>query len=117
MDGFSSFFDLFSLLCGGYILVTWIKLRVAGRLFPNGLLIPKNKTVKDCADAPGYIRYLSPRLLIVGVIVTLSGVLGLLNETLDLYGVLVSEIIVAVCLTVLIWYAACTVRANKRFWK
>ncbi len=116
MDGFSSFFDLISLFCGGYILVTWVKLRVAGRLFPNGLLIPKNKTVKDCLDAPGYIRYVSPRLLIVGVIVTLSGVLGLLNGALQLYGVLVSEIFIMICLAVLVWYAICTVRANKRFW-
>jgi len=116
MNGFSSFFDLISLLCGGYILVTWVKLRVAGRLFPNGLLIPKNKSVKDCTDAPGYIRYLSPRLLITGAVITLSGVLGLLNDTLQLYGFLVAEGIVALCLAVLIWYAVCTVRANRRFW-
>ncbi len=113
---FSMMFDVISLACGIYLLVTWSKLRIAGRLFPNSLLVPRDKTVKDCRDPTGYIHYISPRLLTVGIVIVLSGLLGLFNSYFQFYGFWAAEGIVAVALAALIWYAVCSMKANKRFW-
>lgn len=113
---FTSMFDVISLACGVYILITWFKLHAAGRLFPNSLLIPRDKSPKDCLDPAAYIGYIGPRLLIVGIVVTLSGVAGLLNTWLGLYGFWVGEGIIVLCLAALVWYCICSSRANKKYW-
>lgn len=113
---FSSMFDVISLVCGGYILLTWFKLRAAGRLFPNNLLIPRDKSPQDCLDQAGFILYISPRLLTVGIIVGLSGLAGLANAWFQFYGFWVSEGIIAVCLIALVWYCVCNARAAKKYW-
>ncbi len=109
-------FDFISIACGGYILITWFKLRIAGRLFPNSLLIPKDKAPKDCLDAPGYIAYIGPRMLIFGIPVLLFGVISLINEYVQFYGLWVAEGMTFATLGFIIWYAVCTRKAVKMFW-
>lgn len=114
-NSFFMIFDLISLGCGIYILYTYAKLRIAGRLFPNGLLIPKDRSPKDCSDSEGYIRYIQPRLLIIGIFITIFGALTLVNEYLhfmDTNAILAS---IGVALAVLIWYGVCSGKANRRY--
>ncbi len=114
---YTAMLDFISLACGGYILYTWLKLRAAGRLFPNSLLVPRDKTPRDCLDQAAYIRYISPRLLTVGLVITLTSVLGLVNSWLRFYGLWVSEGMIVVCLAALAWYAVCSRRAGRLYWQ
>lgn len=115
-NSFLVIFDLIALGCGAYCIFTYMKLRMAGRLFPNSILIPNGKKPSDCEDAEEYIRYIGPRLLILGIYVSVFGIISLVNEYLNWFNLLVSEIITGLSLVMIIWYAVCNSRANKRFW-
>ena len=80
-DSFLKLFDLISTACGVYILYSYVKLRMVGRLFPSSLLIPNGRQPKDCLDEEGYIRYIRPRLLVIGVAITVLG-LAMLGDGL-----------------------------------
>ena len=114
-DSFFMLFDLISLGCGMYILFTYVKLRMAGRLFPNTLLVPKDRSPKDCLDSEAYIRYIQPRLLIIGIFVTLFGLINFLNEFLHLYNYQIGLVLTGVALVALGWYAVCSGKANRKY--
>lgn len=109
-------FDFISLAAGAYVLYTWYRLLVAKRLFANSLLVPKDRTPKDCADADGYIRYILPRLLVLGLFLFLFGAVSMANSSLQFYSDTVAIALNFVALAVIAWYAVCSVRAVKRFW-
>ena len=115
-NSFLMFFDLIAIGCGVYMLYTWYKLKLAGRLFPNALLIPKDKSPKSCADPEGYIRYIQPRTLITGIFITVFGIINMVNEYAQFYGLIGSEILVGVNLVVIIWYGVCYSKAVKLYW-
>lgn len=115
-NSFFMIFDLISTACGGYILFTWFKLHVAGRLFPNGLLIPNGKSPKDCLDAEAYIRYIKPKMLIIGVIVTAFGLTSLINQYVTLYNSQVGLILTGVIFAAIVWFGVCSSKANRRYW-
>lgn len=115
-NSFMLIFDLIALGCGVYCIMTFIKLRIAGRLIPNGLLVPKDKTPKDCEDEAGYLRYMSPRLLILGIVTALFGAVSLLNDYLKFYNMTISLILTGVAFVTVVWYGVCNYRANKRHW-
>ena len=103
-DSFFMIFDLISLGCGIYLLYTYIKLRMAGRLFPSSLLIPKDRSPKDCKDSAAYIRYIQPRMLMIGILITLFGAVSLVNEYLHFPA-----------FAVVVWYGVCSGKANRRY--
>lgn len=111
-----SLFDYISLAAGAYVLYVWYRLLAAKRLFANSLLIPKDRKVKDCADSDGYVRYILPRLLVLGLFLFLFGVVSIANSSLQFYSDTVAIALNFVALLVIAWYAVCSVRAFKRFW-
>lgn len=111
-----SIIDFISLACGIYVLYIWYRLQAVRRLFDSTLLIPRDQRIKDCADPDGYIRYLKPRLLVLGLLLVLYGAVSLANSSLKLYNDTVGMILNGVMLLVIIWYAVCTRKAFKRFW-
>lgn len=116
-DSFLMMFDMISLACGVFCIYTCIKLRQrGGKLFNNSLLIPKGKTEKDCLDEEAYSAYIAPKLMVLGILITLFGAVNLLNEYLNLYGLLVSEILTGCAFVSVVWYAVCNSKANKRYW-
>ena len=115
-QSFLMMFDFISIGCGVYILYTLIKLQAYGRLFPNSLLIPNGKSPKDCNDPQGYITYLKPRLLILGIFVLLFGLLSLLNESMQFFSFAGTMIFVAVTFAVIAWYGVCSTKTFKRYW-
>lgn len=115
-NSFLTIFDIIALGCGFYCIITFVKLRIAGRLFPNGLLVPKDKKPKDCEDEAAYIAYLGPRLLILGIVTTLFGAVSMVNEYMQLYTMQVSLILTGVAFLTVVWYGVCTYRANKKYW-
>lgn len=115
-DSFMMFFDLISIGCGCYILYTWLKLRTAGILFPNNLLIPKDKSPKQCKNQEEYIRYILPKTLITGIVITVFGIVSLINEYAKFFGLLGSELLILGSLVAIAWYGVCLGKAGKRYW-
>ncbi len=114
---FMFLFDIISLVAGFYCIVTFVKLKVAGnRLFPNSLLVPKDLAPKDCLDAPAYVKYIGPRILILGIVMLVQGALSALNSAAPYLSVLAYNAMMGVCFIVIVWYAVCSVKANKKYW-
>lgn len=114
-DSFFMIFDLISLGCGIYLLYTYIKLRMAGRLFPSSLLIPKDRSPKDCKDSAAYIRYIQPRMLMIGILITLFGAVSLVNEYLHFLSFYASIGSTFAAFAVVVWYGVCSGKANRRY--
>ena len=65
MNDMTLFLDLILLASGVYCMYTWLRLAVTKHLFKNGLLVPKEKKISDCADEAEYIRYMTPPLAVM----------------------------------------------------
>jgi len=126
MDGFELYFNIITLFAGGYLLYTWFKLRQTGHLFANQLLVPKDIDPSHCLDEEGYIAYISPRILISGLICAVVGVICTADSVLDFSNKYFSQIPnleywIAqggnlLCLIAIVWYMICWSKARKRYW-
>ena len=127
MGSLNTFINMIALGFGVYCLYVVWKLGVENKLFANSLLIPKDRTEKECLDQEGYIRHIKPRTVVLGVVLILEGLFGMADEYLNLVGrlfgepsgmmrVLVLEIPVMVTLAVIIWYSVVLVKAQKMYW-
>lgn len=123
MDNFNLWFGALTIAASLYCLYTWIRIKRHRKLFPNALLLPKDYKPSDCLDEAGYLHYMGPRTLILGVAVLLIGVLdvletmqGILTRWLgdSLWGIF--TVLVLLPMALFIWFAACLVRARKRYW-
>lgn len=114
---FDLILNVLMLVCGLYVFYTVLKLRIGKTLFKNSLLVPNDKQPSDCLDEPGYIAYLTPRLLVVAFFTTASGIVYLLNDLLPqpLLPYPWSLIQTGVVLAVLVWYAFVNRRANRDY--
>lgn len=79
MDNYNMIFNAITLAAGIYCLYVWFKLKKAGKLFENQLLVPKDSKPADCLDEAGYIRFIAPCLLILGLVCVLTGVLCIVD--------------------------------------
>lgn len=126
MDGMNFYFDLVTVICGGYCLFTAIKLYVLGHLFPNQLLIPGDSKPEDCVDEAAYIAYIRIRLLIAGAICLICGVIALVENSWALitkllpaypeFGHYLALGSVAVSIAAVVWIIVCWLKAKKLFW-
>lgn len=126
MSTFELYVNIMTLVCGVYLLYVVIKLRQVGHLFPNQILIPKDAKLSDCLDEEGYISFISPRLLIVGLLVTLTALVCLADSqwhlsnqlfpqipNIDLY---ITEVGIIVSLVAIGLYIAAWMKGRKLFW-
>ncbi len=126
MENFNLFFNIITIGGGIYCLYSLIKMKMAGKLIPNQLLVPKNAKPEDCLDEELYIQYISPRILVLGILLLLGGGIQMVVDHLDLAAKLfpaveninlyVNEGCVALCLAGLVWYMVCWNKALKTFW-
>lgn len=72
MNDMTLFLDLILLASGVYCMYTWLRLAVTKHLFKNGLLVPKEKKISDCADEAEYIRYMTPPLAVMAILTLAS---------------------------------------------
>lgn len=122
---FNSLFNLITLGYGLYAVYTWFRL-LREPLFSNPLLIPKDQSPRDCLDAETYVAYIRPRTLILGIIAVASGGVGLAGEAAGFLTAAAAAIgmdvstfqllfLVAVPLAVVIWFAVCLARAQRKY--
>ena len=114
------YFSIIGLAAGIYCLYTWFKLKRNGKLFANQLLVPKDSQPGDCLDEEGYIRTMSPLLLIAGLVWAVVGALDLANctlhvldETGSFYLALGGTI---ACVIAFVVYIVVWLRARKEYW-
>lgn len=102
---------------GIYCLYTWLRLVVTKRLFRNGLLVPKEKKISDCADEEEYIRYTMPSLTVMALMTTAYGVLITLNDVFELALLPYPWGLVPLVLTLgsMAWYGVRNARANRDY--
>lgn len=84
MESFSLFgysipwLDALVLLCtlgyGAHIVYIAIRLRKENHVFQSELLIPRGRKEEECIAPEGYIRFLIPRLFLMGILLVLLGV-------------------------------------------
>lgn len=126
LSSFELYFDIITLVCGGYVLYTVIKLRQMGKLFANQILIPRGSEPGECLDEEGYIAFISPRLWVLGLVVTLLGLLCVADSKWHLSTMvfpqvekiefIISEGSIILSLLVLIWYMAAWMKGKKLYW-
>ena len=117
MNDMTLFLDLILIASGAYCMYTFLRLAVTKRLFKNGLLVPKEKKISDCADEQMYIGYMMPPLAVMAVMTSGFGVRMLRNDLRETsfppYAW--SLLIRGAVLASLIWYAVRNSRANREY--
>lgn len=104
---------------GVYGLYTVIRLWHLKYLFPNKFIYPANCKPEDCTDAPGFIRFIAPRLAVLSVLFLVGGILLLLIGPLKLLSVpawVELFLIPGVGMALFVWYIWVQSRVFRRFW-
>ena len=117
MNDMTLFLDLILIASCAYCMYTFLRLAVTKRLFKNGLLVPKEKKISDCADEQMYIGYMMPPLAVMAVMTMGYGVCMLLNDLREtpFLSYPWPLVILAAVLASLIWYAVRNSRANREY--
>ena len=120
-DDMLDMFDILMLLLllgiGFYGLYSAIRLRKEQLLFPNKFLYPGSCQPEECLDAGEFIDYITPRAIILSVLLLVIGALFALNAFvlhIDSWMIDLAMLIVPVGL--LAWYGVIQRKAAKRFW-
>lgn len=103
--------------CGGYCIYTYFIQKKAGELLANKILCPNNGDPKTCKKPEEYIRYMLPRILILGIGMMFFGGLFLLNRYFGSGSMAASLALTTVPLVLLIWYAVIQRKAVKLYWQ
>ncbi len=99
---------------GFYVLYAWYMLMFKGEI-KEGILVPKSTSPKRCKDLAGYKAYMGTRTLIFGIVVIISGAVGLYQDYVQKLPVAVYLAALGVFLACVIWFAACSKKAEKLF--
>ena len=100
--------------CGLYIIYAYYLMKVKG-IVKESLMLSKDVKFEKCKDKQGYIDFVAPKLLILGICVTLCGGIGVLNDYTQVlgHGYL---LVMAVFLGTVIWFSTTIKKAVNRFW-
>lgn len=121
LDGMIGMMDMIIVVMlfgvGLYALYSAIRLYKEQMLFPNKILYPGDCKPEDCTDEGGFIDYIIPRVIAVGVIFLLMGigmVLVLYVFKLDTIWINLASMVLPVA--VLVWLVVWQRKAAKLFW-
>jgi len=118
MGGMLSMF-LIVMLFGSaiYALYTYVRLHRTCMLFPNKFLYPGNCPADKCIDVDGFIDFIEPRLLLLGIATLLCGiayvVYALVLKDSSIWADIATVVIPA---GIFVWYMVVQRKAAKEFW-
>ena len=127
MGNMDLIFGLIMTGCGIYCLYSWGKIRATGKVPDGAMILPVGHSEGDCLDLQEYLSHIMPKFLILSILVTLFGCVTLGNAYFSILDVwtaamtpgmrlLVLELVTCfIPLGVVIWFAICLRRAQKRF--
>ena len=102
---------------GVYALYTYIRLHRTCMLFPNKFLYPGGCTADKCVDEDGFIDYIEPRLLLLGIAMLLCGIVyGAYSLVLKRSYLWADILTVMIPAGVFVWYMVVQRKAAKNFW-
>lgn len=105
-----SWFDILIVLCGVYIIYTTVIMKNSGKINPS-VLLGKSITEDMIKDKPGFINFMFPRAMGLGVVTIVCGVLDIFFGSSQVIGLT----IIVVFLIVLILYCVQINQARKKF--
>ncbi len=102
---------------GIYALYTYFRLHKTCMLFPNKFLYPGGCAPETCVDVDGFIDYIEPRLLLLGIAMILCGAAYLTYSlALRATNTLVDIATILVPAGIFVWYMFVQRKASKEFW-
>lgn len=120
MENLLEIFMLVILLFSGvYALYTVIRLNKEQFLFPNRFLYPANCKPEDCTDVPDFIRFITPRLLILGIACALLGIFLFLCWIVKLITMpwwLDTIVVPLIGIGLFVWYMVVQNKVYKLYW-
>jgi uncharacterized membrane protein YphA (DoxX/SURF4 family) len=114
-DDFSGMIDLIVFAFGVYILYSGITMKQTGEI-KGGMLLPKGIEPRHCKDSAGYITFIYPRMILVGIASLICGAIGLMVDYLQLLPAAVYMVVMLLFLVLLIWYSVTSRKAIDQYW-
>ncbi len=114
----SSMFSLIDLLivgCGVYVLYVYYCLKFKGEI-KEALLLPKGISAGRCKDKEGYIREMSNKVLIFGIVVLACGILCIMEDEYRMLGRFYLLVMLVFAVTT-VWFAVQGKKAVKKYWE
>lgn len=113
-------FDILVICMGLYVIWAAWQLKKEGKISKQVMRSP-NKEAKDIRDPEGFQKYVFPRCMFTGVLVTVVGVFGLVSEYAPAFadnavGSWIETVLIIAVIAVLIWYVHVIHTAEKRFY-
>lgn len=103
--------------CGIYCIYTYFKINKTCMLSPNRVLYPGNCKPEDCIDVDGFMDFMLPRVLILGILLVLSGTfLGIMLKVVKYDSIWLNVAYMVVPILFFIWYVVAQRKAAKEFW-
>jgi len=112
MTGSFPIFDVIVLACGGYLIWAAITMKI-NRTIP-GIMLSKGAEVSKAADTEGFLNYMFYPTLLMGIIGSLSGVLGVAMLYYPQIGT-IQFVVLVITFIMLIVYGYMNIKAQRKF--
>ena len=122
-NSMNNLFSLIALIFGAYCLYAWNQLK-GGKIPEKFMLLSRDLPPEKCLDPEYYCAYLRPRLLVFGIVILLSGVVGMVDVRYAIftslfgdYGFIAGLILTSVIpFASVVWFAVCLMKLQKDRW-
>ena len=108
-----NFFDIIVFGCGLYMVINGIQMKVSGKI-NTGLVLARNTSPDNIKDKEGFIAFMWSKLVVIGAVCALSGVVNIWLSRVEEAGI--AELIInALFFVILIIYGVVVTKAQKKF--
>ncbi|MBO2527229.1 MAG: hypothetical protein CW335_03495 [Clostridiales bacterium] len=102
---------------GIYALYTYFRLHRTCELFPNKFMYPGNCTPDKCIDVDGFIDYIEPRLLLLGVAMIICGIAYFVYAMILKANLIWADILsIVLPAGIFAWYMLVQRKASREYW-
>ncbi|WMC92428.1 hypothetical protein [Kineothrix sp. MB12-C1] len=109
----TNIFDFLIIISGVYLIYTAIVMKTTGKI-TGGAIVSKDVDVDNIRDKEGFIRYMFPKSLFMGILTCIIGLFGIVSTRFNGPSYL-SLVAVGCFMVILILFAISSSRARKMF--
>ena len=113
-DSMFSILDIIVLLVGVYAFYSCYLMKTTGEV-KTKLVLSDHTDINKCKDKKGFIDYMFLKLLILGIVSVVYGVVGLIDTYVTPLGI-AQLVLMLVFIIYLIWFALKSKKAVTMFW-
>lgn len=105
--------DAFIAIMGGYFIYKALEMKRTGSL-AKGIMVSKDFDLSKARDVEGFIGYMFPKTVAVGICAVICGIVGIIN---DMYGglTMVQLALTGVFFAIVVVFGYLAVKAQKKF--